>query len=480
MTEIEKYISNKVVVTSGMVIKYCVDTLCITEANARKRVQRLPESIYKIKGICKDKQSILYHKDNWGNEEFYEILVDILQSNAFQHYAVINGLVLNYGSIQKEKLASLTVSPVMRRKGHRDFVSIISDLKKMRLIEETTTHFILQNYSHVNDNKSKVINTLQSITINQFQEWARNIGLISYKSARFDAIFSSYQFGLVAPSYIKSLISKSGIRTIPAFVVSDIVLKNDIKETDILFFIKKIQNISTQNQAAKFLPFILITSHNAAVYQALKKEGIIVGNLDELFGKKYTETILGIFNLIENAGAILKTNPNQYIKLLDNIEKLAIGKTYNLKGDLFEMVVGYFHGQLCQNIEVSKNIYYDSKSLEIDVYAVYQDKVVFAECKGYTSAIDDKYIEQWLSIKIPTMKDWALSCESLNGKRLEFEIWCTGGFTQESIELLDAARAKTRKYSIDYFDQKKMCATAKDKNIRHFNKIMKTYYIKEV
>ncbi|UKI18491.1 MAG: hypothetical protein L6V80_03100 [Bacteroidales bacterium] len=92
-------------------------------------------------------------------------------------------------------------------------------------------------------------------------------------------------------------------------------------------------------------------------------------------------------NLMENAGAILKTNPEQYLSLLANIEKLAIGKTNNLKGDLFEMTVGYYHGQICQSLEIGKNVYYEQEHREIDVFALYQNKVVVAECKGYNKKI---------------------------------------------------------------------------------------------
>ena len=480
MTDLEKYINNEIVVTSSMVVRYCVETLCITETNARKRIQRLPETIYKIKGICKDKQSILYHKDNWGDEDFYDNLIGLLQEHAFQHYLIINGLKLHGGMVLKDKLASFTASPILHKRGHKSFESVLSDLKKIGLVEESSTHYSLCGNSISNEKKSKAISTLQDITIAHFHEWARNIGLISYDSAKFDAEFSRYQFSMVAPSYIKSLVSKPAEKLIPAFVLADVVLNREVTEVDVQFLIKKLQTISIQNQSAQFIPILLVSSHSSDVYNALKSNGIVVGNIDELFGKKYSETIFGILNLIENAGAVLKNNPDQYIKLIENIEKLAIGKTYNLKGDLFEMTVGLFHGQQCQSLDISKHIYYDSKSLEIDVYAVYQDKVIFAECKGYNYPIDDGYIEQWLSNKIPIIRGWALSCDSLNGKKIEFEIWCTGGFTQESTAKLDVAKAKTRKYSIDYFDIKTMCTAAKDKKIRYFNKIMKTYYIKEV
>ena len=59
MTEIEKYIYNQVVASSGDVIKYCVESLKITEENARKRIQRLSGSTLKNKGICKNRQVIL-------------------------------------------------------------------------------------------------------------------------------------------------------------------------------------------------------------------------------------------------------------------------------------------------------------------------------------------------------------------------------------------------------------------------------------
>ncbi|MDD3254328.1 MAG: hypothetical protein PHH33_00575 [Parabacteroides sp.] len=480
MTDIEQYINNKVVTSSGMVVEYCVQTYGITEINARKRIQRLPESIYKIKGICKDNQSILYHKDKWGDEEFYNGLVEILHENANQHYLIINGLWLHDGIILKEKLASFTASPILRKKGHKSFESVLSDLKSLRLVEESTTHYSLSGYANINEKRAKAVNMLQAITIAHFHEWARNIGLISYDSAKFDSEFSRYQFSMVAPSYIKSLTSKLSDKLIPAFVLADIILKQDITEMDVQFLIKKLQNISMQNQSAKFIPFLLVSSHNSDVYHALKSNGIVVGNIDELFGKKYSETILGILNLIENAGAVLKNNPDQYIKLIENIEKLAVGKTYNLKGDLFEMAVGLFHGQQCQSLEISKNIHYDYKHREIDVYAVYQDKVVFAECKGYNYPIDDGYIDEWLSTKIPVIRDWALSCESLKSKKIDFEIWCTGGFTEESITKLVAAKEKTKKYFIDFFDLNRMRSVARDKNINHFEKVIKTYYIKEV
>ena len=234
------------------------------------------------------------------------------------------------------------------------------------------------------------------------------------------------------------------------------------------------------NQVAKSLPFLLINTHKENVYSLLKRNGIIVANIDELFGKDYSSTLNGILNLLENAGAILKKDPKSYLTLIDNIEKLAIGKTYNLKGELFEMTVGLFHSQQCQSLDISKKIYYDSKEVEIDVYAVYQDKVVFAECKGYNYPIDNEYIQQWITVKIPTVRKWALSCESLSNKKIVFEIWCTGGFLESSQNILIEAGQKTKKYLIQYYDLNKMNQVAKEQKMTHFRRVLKSYYTKEI
>lgn len=479
MTQIEKYVIDQIVTSSSDVVDFCVNTLGITESNARKRIERLPSSIFKIRGICADNQSIIYHCDNWAKDDYFERLVEILSNHAKQHYAIINTLQMHSGIVDKIKIASYSVSPIGNVKGHKIFASIILDLKKLKLIDEDSTSYYLSQDT-VNLTKAKAQNLIQRITISHFSEWARNIGLISYNSAKFDAEFSKYQFGMVALSYIKSLTSKPKDKIIPAFVIADILICNNIESNNIEFIIRKTENITLQNQSAKFIPFLITNSHNKDVYNTLKRSGIIVGNIDELFGVKYSETVLGIMNLIENAGAVLKKNPEQFLKLLENIEKSSIGKTYNLKGDLFEMVVGYYHGQLCQSLEIGKMVTYDSNQYDIDVYAVYQNKVVFAECKGYHYAIDDEYVKKWLSIKIPAIRQWTLSCESLKNKKIEFELWCTGGFTDDSNKLLLESKQKTKKYSIDFFSIEEMRLLAKEHRVPHFEKIIKTYYSKEI
>lgn len=478
MTNIEKIIDDKVVTSSSEVIRTCVEELGISEENARKRLERISTGIVKIKGICRNGQSILYKKGIRQDLVFYEALLDTLKESASQHYLLLRALQLYGGAIPKEKLASFSSSPILDTRGHKSFLSIISDLKRLGLIKESETSYSIKD--NANEKKAKAIDLVQSIALNHFCDWARNIGLISYNSPKFNSEFSQYQFGLVAPSYIKSLSSTNGEKVIPAFLLADVLVMEGIIETDVLFISKKLENISRKNKNVRFIPFLLVTTHSQDVYQKLKTSGIIVGNLDELFGNKYSEVLTGILTLVENAGGILRKNPDQYLRLIDNIEKLAVGRTYNLKGALFEMAVGLFHGLQCQSLEISKKVYAEGKEAEIDVYAIYQDRVVFAECKGYNNAVDDEYVEKWLSVKINTIRAWALSCESLQNRGVEFEIWSTGGFDEKALNRLSQMKAKTKKYSIEYFDMEKMLSIAKVKKATSFEKVLREHYKRDL
>lgn len=479
MTLIEQYIKNKIVTSSSDVIKFCVEELHLQESAARKRIQRLPAHIFKYKGICSNKQSILYHKDNWMVDGYTNTLISVLKQHAKQHYIIIKALEIHSGYIPINKLASYSISPIGLVKGHKSFISIIEDLKKMHLIDDDGDNYILLS-EEINEKRSKAQNLIHNITIEHFNNWARNIGLISYNATKYNAACNNYQFGMVAPSYIKSLMgySNSG-KIVPGFVIADILVGVPLDENAILFFIEKMKNIIALHSSPKCLPFFITDSHDSDIYSKLKNDGIIIGNVDELFGVQYSETIKGILNLMENAGAILKTNPQKYLDLLNNIEKLAIGKTNNLKGDLFEMTVGYYHGQLCQSLEIGKKVFYEQDQREIDVFALYQNRVVVAECKGYNTKLSLDVIDKWLSDKIPVIRKWLLSQESLNGREVCFELWCTGGFDDDALKKLENASSKTKRYKIQYYSYQDMTQLAKNNNVKHFQKLLKTYYYSE-
>ena len=211
----------------------------------------------------------------------------------------------------------------------------------------------------------------------------------------------------------------------------------------------------------------------------MKQKGILIASIREIFGENYEDLINSLINIVRNAGEILRTKPEEYINLMVQLSKLVDGQTNNLRGDLFELAVGYYHGQFCKFLEIGKKVRIenDPKPREIDVFANYEQDIHLVECKGYNYAIDDAYVLRYLNEIIPALRKWFLN-SSFSDKGLVFEIWSTGGFTEEAITLLEKAKG-TKKYKIEYLDKDEILNRAKQLKTSKFAEILREYFFRK-
>lgn len=147
-----------------------------------------------------------------------------------------------------------------------------------------------------------------------------------------------------------------------------------------------------------------------------------------------------MINTVTNAGAILKKNPDNYLEFITKINKPIDGKTNNLRGDLFELAVGYYHSRDCNNLYIGKLINFEGTTRDADVFAVFSNKIIIAECKGYKRKLSVEVIEKWLSETISIFRKYILTQDVYNNKELIFEFWSTGGFTEDAIVNLNHAK----------------------------------------
>src|SRR5690606_1778465 len=116
-------------------------------------------------------------------------------------------------------------------------------------------------------------------------------------------------------------------------------------------------------------------------------------------------------------------NPEAYLDLITKLNKLVDGKTNNLRGDLFELAVGYYHGRMGNNIEIGKAINYDGTLREVDVFSYMPNKITISECKGYNQMTDIATVDKWLGQTIPLLRNWILEQPFFNNYKLVFEFW---------------------------------------------------------
>ncbi len=449
---------------------------------ARKQISRLPNSIYRIKGLFKDKQFLFYHEDIHGHDEFYSGLKKAFEKAGKQYQVIIEAMDSNNGFIKKETLASYSMSPVEKTVGHITFQTAVSNLINLKIIIEDDEYYrLIPPLSKYKNSlrRSKAIEIARDLLLLQFSDWSRKIGLVSYNTSSFNSTFSRYQFNFVSPSFVGSLPEwRKGKRPIPGFVIADILVGNPIKEKQVIFFLEKIKALKFQS--ARFIPILIVDSIDPKSMNELKANGVIIGFTDQLFGEQYKELLNSLINLVTNAGAILKKNPDAYFDLIKKLNKLVDGKTNNLRGDLFELAVGYYYSLQGKNIDIGKLLNYEGKTREIDVYAHDSHSVYVCECKGYNSMITREDVDIWLGQKIPIIRDWILEHPSIANHNLIFQFWSTGGFTPDAILLLNERIAKTSKYQIEYYDPQKMIEVADKINAKKFIEVLQEYYLKEV
>lgn len=485
MTNLTKHIENQGGMLSGELAKYIAETQKITESAARKRVQRLISPIHKLTGVFSEKQSFVYHATNYKKPIYFEKLGEALSIAAKRCAVVVNTINYHYGVISKSELANYSFSPITNIKGHLKYSTLLDKLLQLEIIHEYDdehfgVNYYLNNKGNTNFRHYKAIEFSKDLIINQFLIWSRNIGFISFNSGKRNSLVGGFQFAITGPTYINGLVQYTNGEPKPGFFVADVLIGNTTNLEHVDFFIQKVTAIRASNPSLRLFPVLIVDGVEVSALNKLKQVGVLIASIKEIFGNDYNELLKNLINTITNAGAILRKDPENYIKLMSQLTKLVEGKTNNLRGDLFELAVGYYYGKYCKFLEIGKKVRNENepKEREIDVFAIYEQEVRVVECKGYNYPLDDTYVIKYLNEHIPSIRKWL--DKSFSNRDQIFEIWSTGGFTPEAQALLEKAKINTKKYKVDFLNKTDILNRAKELKTSKFVEILKDYYFKEI
>ncbi|SDI11146.1 hypothetical protein SAMN05421846_104110 [Chryseobacterium taeanense] len=475
---VEQYLKKNGPTLSSVLIKELSDDGLSQEA-IRKRISRLKSPVNKIIGFFKDNQAFYFLDEQFQTQIYFENLRACLKTDAKKYFSVIRAIEYHYGYIKKDHLSSFTFSPTQNLTSHRNISDVITQLKSLEVIIDDGDYYMLNDLitsKKANFQLYKGVELAKETILSQFYNYSKSIGLVSYNSGKFHSEFAKFQFGFVAPSYVCGITSFSKNILHPAFVLTDVLIGNKVTIEDVNTYLAKIDVIKNTSKN-NFLPYLILDNVNQDAFKLLKSNGIIVGFVNKLFGSEYEELLRSLINTVANAGAILKQNPQAYIDLIINLNKLVDGKTNNLKGDLFELAVGYYYSNISQNIDIGRKINYTGFQREIDVYASSQGSLTICECKAYKRSVDLDQTNKWLTQKVPVIYDWIRSFE--NDKDIIFEFWSTSGFTTEAQDLLQDRKEKSRKYKIDFLSENEIIARAQKSKAQKIVEIMREYFIKD-
>jgi hypothetical protein len=160
--------------------------------------------------------------------------------------------------------------------------------------------------------------------------------------------------------------------------------------------------------------------------------------------------------VLKNSAKYASSSPERLTMLLDNLFDIE-GRSKNLRGVLFELVVGYLARRSAASIDMNVRAKDPAtgKTAEIDVQAItnHTSMVTAIECKGKEAGgvLTKSEVETWLK-KVAIMRAHYREQPHLREAEHRFEIWTSGTIEPEALALLVEEKAKRVKAPIDWKD----------------------------
>jgi len=419
---------------------------------ASQKVTR-DKSILKVKGFFSSGQSFCYLEQHKNDPDFFKNLMKSMFENGRKYWFCLNAIKLNGGLINQKYLECYTNYPILPLKSHLPFKKVMQKFIENEILIFNDDYYLIAprlNQSSANFSQYQTIELIKEDILNNFKSLTKNIGLISYNTGENFAEFGKFKWAFKGVCPIQALKENNKF----GYLLADILFGHPIYEDDVTFFIEKIKTIQSFKKSSRVLPFLIVDDIDTNALKLLKKNGIVIGFIKELFGNKYAETLKELVTVLNNAGASLKKDPNKYLDLISELKKYNQGLANNIKGTLFEFVVGHIHSlDTNSSIEIGREIIEDGRH-EIDVLATNNQKIVFAECKATKGHTTFEQVDKWASKKIPAFKRWADRQETWKNKTLEFEYWSVNGFDTQAEQKLSQMSRSSSKITISYFNGK--------------------------
>jgi hypothetical protein len=476
MTTIETILQKNGPLMSSELSKKLEQVELIPINTASQKVSRSTE-IEKIKGFYTSNQSFCYLKEHEKNGIFYDKFINSLYENGKKYWYTVNALKMHGGILRLRFLECYTNYPVIPLKKHIPFNKVMQKFVEQGILVYSGDDYYLSPKFSISRNSIVAYKTIEQIkedTLSSFNTLTKNIGLISYKTGEFFGEYGKFRWAFKGVSTVTGLTQNGN----PGFLLADIIIGTPILEDDVHFFVEKIKHIQSFKNSPRIIPCLIVDDLDKKALVYLKKHGVVVAFIGELFGQKYAETLKELVTILTNAGASLKKTPEKYLDLIKQLKIYNEGLVNNIRGTLFEYMVGHIHSVDCQSVDIGREVIENNARHEMDIHATYNDKVVISECKATKCQIDIDVINKWIDVKIPAFKAWFDKQETYKKKKLEFEFWSTGGFTKDALDRLKRFSESVQIFKVRYYQAEEMSEKAKLMDNKKLKDALDNFFLK--
>ena len=444
------------------------DSYGLSPDAAKKRVSRVLPPIRKLPiRLLPKNEGFVYHQNDRNTERYWHALVRDLRESASIYGLALDGLIARGGHALRPSFNVVAGAPEAQKK-QVPLSGVLDNLVNIGLVERFEVgemgEWICLNRSVFDIPDPQALRArkiAEDVLMDGLREWARKLGLASYyaieiRNAKRAPKFSTFHWDLSGPSYLLPLVSGGGNDRKPGFFVADVFCGGTLDVPHIQYFLRKVRMLKAIRRVVPFMPVLLADAYTREALRAGRSAGVVMATTPNLFGDAVAKALRSLIDTLNRAAAVAAANPERVIGLLDELRAIE-GAAGNLRGALFEMIVGYLVREIEGNTIDIGEVVYDPKSgraAEIDVRRVKErQECWFYECRARQpdARIGTAEIHVWIE-RVNRIWRFHRAEERFQGCRFGFEIWTTGLFDDEALALLKAERAKRKRIEIGWRD----------------------------
>jgi hypothetical protein len=434
---------------------------------ARQRISRGGPKVRRLKGLVFPRNArFLYHAKHEGTEQYWTALSRDIREASPAYGPALAALQARDGVVPLEQFAIISGSPI-RQQSQVSSETVLQRLEAVHLIERGEMQGVgpvvtlrADGYlGRPNFQRLRARLVVEKMLLLALRDWARRLGVASYDKIEIRGetdrlpTFGTFNWDLCGPSYMVPMVrrQKDG-RPKPGFLVGDVIAGAAVDEHAIAAFIRKFSLSSYLKKLPPFMPVMMADGYTQEAFNLGRSHGLMLATPKNLFGRDVAVGLATLLETLSKAAAVAVAKPEVIGELFDKLSSIH-GADRNLRGSLFELVVGHVvQARFGGSIDINHLIRFDTFKAEIDVRRVVAGEVWIYECKGYQPdhMIDAPEVEAWLTEKMPGIYSATKAEDRFNNSTLHFEFWTSGGFTDAAIAALTAARNRTKRYAIDW------------------------------
>lgn len=434
---------------------------------ARQRISRAGPNVRRLKGLVFPRNArFLYHAKHEGTEQYWTALVRDIREASPAYGPALAALQARDGVVPLDQFAIISGSPI-RQQGQVSSESVLQRLEAVHLVERGELQGVGPvvalradgRLGHPNFQRVRARLVVEKMLLLALRDWARRLGVASYDKIEIRGetdrlpTFGTFNWDLCGPSYMVPIVrrQKDGPPK-PGFLVGDVIAGAAVDEHAVAAFVRKFSLSSYLKNLPPFMPVLMADGYTQEAFNLGRAHGIMLATPKNLFGRDVAVGLATLLETLSKAAAVAVARPEVIGELFDKLSSIE-GADRNLRGSLFELVVGHVaQARFGGSIDINHLIRHDTFKAELDVRRVVAGEVWIYECKGYQPdhLIDAPEVEAWLTEKVPGIYGATKGEDRFNTSTVHFEFWTSGGFTEAAIAALEAARDRTKRYVIGW------------------------------